>query len=101
MNKVYTHHARRGKCRGSNRDRGRGRGRVRGRDYGQERNSIPDIHHSSNKKEKRKDEKQKATRESYFQCGGRRDCRTPKHLIEFYQESLKKKEKIPDANFIS
>ncbi|XP_069155628.1 uncharacterized protein [Solanum lycopersicum] len=96
MNEVYAHHARRGKGRGPNRGRGHGRG--------QERNSIPDINHSSNKKEK-KDEKREATRESCFRCGGKghyaRDCHTPKHLVELYQESLKKKEKNPEANFIS
>ncbi|XP_069151809.1 uncharacterized protein [Solanum lycopersicum] len=96
VNEAYAHHAKHGK------DRGRGRGR--GRDYGQERNSIPGIYHSSNKKEKRKDEKREATREGYFRCGGRdhyaRDCRTLKHLVELYQESLKK-EKNPEANFIS
>ncbi|XP_015068924.1 uncharacterized protein LOC107013556 [Solanum pennellii] len=103
VNEAYAHHARRGKGRGPN--RGRGRGRGRGRDYGQERNSIPGINHSSNKKEKRKDEKREATREGCFRCGGRghyaRDCRTPKHLVELYQESLKKKEKNPESNFIS
>ncbi|XP_015064597.1 uncharacterized protein LOC107009774 [Solanum pennellii] len=97
----------RGKGRGPNRDRGhdRGRGRGRNRDYGQERNSIPGINHSSNKKEKRKDEKREATREGCFRCGGRghyaRDCRTPKHLVELYQESLKKKEKNSEVNFVS
>ncbi|XP_015072615.1 uncharacterized protein LOC107016762 [Solanum pennellii] len=30
-----------------------------------------------------------------------RDCRTPKHFVELYQESLKNKEKNPEANFIS
>ena len=57
------------------------------------------------KRQKRKDEKREATREGCFRCGGRghyaRDCRTPKHLVELYQESLKKKEKNPEANFIS
>nr|XP_025887987.1 uncharacterized protein LOC112941862 [Solanum lycopersicum] len=55
VNEAYAHHARRGKGRGPN----RGCGRGRGRDYGQERNSIPGINHSSNKKEKRKDENMK------------------------------------------
>nr|XP_004246815.1 uncharacterized protein LOC101254328 [Solanum lycopersicum] len=101
VNEAYAHHARHGKVRGPNRDRGRGRGR----DYGQERNYIPGISHSSNEKEKRKNEKREATREGCFRFGGRghyaRDCRTPKHLVELYQESLKKKEKNPEANFIS
>ncbi|XP_069150848.1 uncharacterized protein [Solanum lycopersicum] len=103
VNEVYAHHARRGKGRGPN------CGRERGRDYGQERNSFPVVNHSSNKnhnqKKKRKDEKREATREGDFRCGGRghyaRDCRTPKHLVEIYQESLKNKEKNPKANFIS
>ena len=99
MNEVYTHHGIREKGHGPN------CGRGRGRDYGQERNSIPGINHSSNKKEKRKDEKREATREGCFRCGGRghyaRDCRIPKHLIELYQESLKKKEKNIEVNFIS
>lgn len=30
-----------------------------------------------------------------------RDCRTPKHLAELYQELLKKKEKNPEENFVS
>ena len=47
VNEAYAHHARRGKGRGP-------RGRGRGRDYGQERNSIPGINHSSNKKKKKK-----------------------------------------------
>ena len=41
------------------------RGCGRGRDYGQERNSIPGINHSSNKKEKRKDEKREASRKIF------------------------------------
>ena len=65
---------------------------------------FPGVNHSSNKKKKRKDEKREATRKGCFRCGGRghyaRDCRTPKHLVELYQESLKKKEKNHEANFI-
>ncbi|KAH0647833.1 hypothetical protein KY285_033081 [Solanum tuberosum] len=99
VNEAYAHHARRGKGRGPN----------RGRDYGQERNSFPGVNHLSNKnhnqKEKRKDEKREATREGCFQCGGRghyaRDCSTHKHLVELYKKSLKKKEKNPEANFVS
>ncbi|TMW84234.1 hypothetical protein EJD97_025574, partial [Solanum chilense] len=45
VNEAYAHHGRRGKDRGPNRDRGR--------DYGQERNSIPGINHSSNKEKKK------------------------------------------------
>ncbi|XP_015163907.1 uncharacterized protein [Solanum tuberosum] len=77
MNEAYAHHARRGKGRGPT------YGRGRGRDYCQERNSFPGVNHSSNKnhhqKEKRKDEKHETTR----------------------AESLKKKEKNLEANFVS
>nr|XP_004252451.2 uncharacterized protein LOC101250381 [Solanum lycopersicum] len=56
---AYAYHARREKGRGPN----CGRECGRGLDYGQERNSIPGINHSSNKKEKTKDKKREATRE--------------------------------------
>ncbi|XP_049352720.1 uncharacterized protein LOC125817215 [Solanum verrucosum] len=103
VNEAYVHHARHGKGRSPN------LGRGRGRDYGQERNSFPGVNHLSNKnhnqKEKRKDEKREATWEGCFRCGGRghyaRDCRTPKHLVELYKKSLKKKVKNPEANFVS
>ncbi|XP_069148255.1 uncharacterized protein [Solanum lycopersicum] len=64
---AYAYHARREKGRGPN----CGRECGRGLDYGQERNSIPGINHSSNKKEKTKDKKREATREGCFRCGGR------------------------------
>ena len=50
VNEAYAYHAKREKGRGPN----HGRGRGRGRDYGQERNSIPGINHSSNKRKKKK-----------------------------------------------
>ncbi|KAM3263730.1 hypothetical protein P3L10_000724 [Capsicum annuum] len=88
VNDVHAHHARRGKSRG------------RGRDD-QERNSVPGVNHSSNKK--RKDDKREAI--TYFQCGGKehysRDCCALKHLIDIYQASLKKKERNSKANFLS
>ena len=38
-----------------------------------------------------------------FQCGENghyaRDCRTPKHLVELYQASLKRKDKNSETNF--
>jgi len=68
------------------------------RNYGQEQNSFPSVHHSSNKnhhqKEKRKDEKREEIRAGCFRCGGKghcaRDYRTVKHLVELYQDFLKK-----------
>ncbi|XP_049399981.1 uncharacterized protein LOC125864087 [Solanum stenotomum] len=99
VNEVYAHHTR----------RGRGRGRGRGRNYDQERNPFPGVNHSPKKnhyqKGKGKDEKREAVKTNCFRCGGRghyaRDCRTPKHLIELYQASLRKKDKNLEANFIT
>ncbi|XP_047260961.1 uncharacterized protein LOC124894275 [Capsicum annuum] len=108
VNEVYAHHARRGRGRGSG--RGRGRRRGRGRDYGQERNHVPGINHSPNKwfhqNEQRRSDKREAGKICVcFKCGAKghyqRDCRTPKHVVEFYQASLKKGGKSPEANFVS
>lgn len=90
VNDVHAHHARRGK----------GRGSGRGRDD-QERNPVPGVNNSSNKK--RKDEKREAV--TCFRYGGKehypRDCHALKHLVNLYQASLKKKERNPEANFLS
>ncbi|TMW84791.1 hypothetical protein EJD97_024388 [Solanum chilense] len=97
VNGVYAHHAR--------------RGRGHGRNYDHERNPFLSVNHSPKKnhyqREKRKgiDEKCKAIKTNCFQYGGRghctRDCRTPKHLVELYQASLRKKDKNYEANFIT
>ncbi|XP_047270527.1 uncharacterized protein LOC124885127 [Capsicum annuum] len=97
VNEMYAHHARHGRS-------------GRGRDYGQERNNVPGVSHVSNKwfhqKEQGKNDKCEASKACVcFRCGAKghyaRDCRTPKYLVELYQASLKKKEKNPEANFIS
>ncbi|KAM3238828.1 hypothetical protein P3L10_013861 [Capsicum annuum] len=93
MNDVHAHHARRGKgC-------GPGRGRSCGHDD-QERNPVPGVNHSSNKK--RKDEKHEVI--TYFRCSEKehysRDCRALKHLVDLYQVSLKKKERNPEEDFL-
>ena len=40
-----------------------------------------------------------------YRCGGKghwsRTCRTPKHLVELYQQSLKDKGKKIETNFVS
>ncbi|XP_060178123.1 uncharacterized protein LOC132608068 [Lycium barbarum] len=109
---------RREKGRGSGRDHGRGRDSDRGRgrsyDNGQGRNNFPGVNHSSKKnyyqKGKNKDEghevpEARDLENKCYRCGGSghwsRTCRTPKHLVELYQASIKRKEKKPEANFIS
>ncbi|KAM3398003.1 hypothetical protein P3S68_001517 [Capsicum galapagoense] len=91
VNDVHAHHARRGK--------GRNPGSGRGRDD-QERNPVPGVNNSSNKK--RKDEKREVV--TCFRCGEKghysRDCRSLKHLVDLYQASLKKKEINIEANFL-
>ncbi|KAM3380704.1 hypothetical protein P3S68_006277 [Capsicum galapagoense] len=98
VNDVHVHHARREKSHGHSRGRGCGRGRGHN---DQERNPVPGVNHSSNKK--RKDEKREAI--TCFRCGGKghysRDCRALKHLVDLYQASLKKKERNFEANFLS
>ncbi|KAM3395600.1 hypothetical protein P3S68_004606 [Capsicum galapagoense] len=94
VNDVHAHHARCEKGRGPSRGRGHGHN-------DQERNPVPGVNHSSNKK--RKDEKHEAV--TCFRCGGKghysRDYRALKHLVDLYQASLKKKERNPEANFLS
>ncbi|XP_047259053.1 uncharacterized protein LOC124891330 [Capsicum annuum] len=93
VNNVHVHHTRREK------DCDPGRGRGHGRDD-QERNHVPDVNHSSNKK--KKNEECEAI--ICFRCGGKghysRDCRALKYLIDLYQVSLKKKKRNPEANFL-
>ncbi|KAH7670483.1 DNA helicase protein [Dioscorea alata] len=67
------------------------------------------IHWLIKKIEGRKNEKEKSGQTSKnvnnpcYRCGGKghwsRTCRTPKHLIELYQESLKNKKKKIKTNF--
>ncbi|XP_047268242.1 uncharacterized protein LOC124898640 [Capsicum annuum] len=100
VNEVYAHYVRRGK----------GLGYGHGRGYGQERNHVPCVSHSSKKcfrqNEQGKSEKREADKTCIcFRCGTKghyaRACRTLKYLIEFYQALLKKKEKNSEANFVS
>ncbi|XP_059301865.1 uncharacterized protein LOC132053778 [Lycium ferocissimum] len=116
VNEVHAHYSRRGKGRGSGHGRGRDSGRVRGRsrNNGQGRNYFPGVNHSSKKnyyqKVKKKDERHEVpeardSENKCYRCGGSghwsRTCQTPKHLVELYQASMKRKEKNPEANFIS
>ncbi|XP_060175294.1 uncharacterized protein LOC132606012 [Lycium barbarum] len=108
VNEVYAHYSRRGKGRGRNNSRGHGRYN------GQRRNYFPGVNHSSKKnhhqKGKKKDDRHEVPEalgleNKCYRCGGSghwsRTCRMAKHLVELYQASIKRKEKNPEANFIS
>ncbi|XP_021734894.1 uncharacterized protein LOC110701570 [Chenopodium quinoa] len=92
----------------SNSGRGRGRGRGQWRDrghghgYGRGRGDHFTNSHSHQKWERR-DEKEKSDTNICYRVGGKghwsRVSRTPKHLIELYQESLKNGKKV-EANLV-
>ncbi|XP_070010960.1 uncharacterized protein [Nicotiana sylvestris] len=99
VDEVYSHYAKRGKGRGSIRGRGRGRRQKR---------NFPGVNHppkkNNHQKWKEKDEKPKAngSETECYRCGGKGHwaniCRTPRHLVEFYQAS--QKNKSPEATFV-
>ncbi|XP_075077245.1 uncharacterized protein LOC142163985 [Nicotiana tabacum] len=98
VDEVYSRYAKRRK----------GRDPVRGRCRGQRRNFLGFNHppkKNNHQKWKGKDEKPKAkgSEAEYYRCGGKGHWaniyRTPRHLVELYQASLKNKG--PEANFVS
>ncbi|XP_070056517.1 uncharacterized protein [Nicotiana tomentosiformis] len=105
VNETNFHQAKRGRGRGPN--CGHGCGRGRNSNYGN--NNIPKnpLHHQQWKMKEQKYEAMQAVKaeNACYRCGGKghwsRACRTPKHLVELYQASLKKTEKNAEANFIS
>ncbi|XP_028795622.1 uncharacterized protein LOC114751125 [Neltuma alba] len=80
----------RGRGRGHGRSRGRGRGRGGGRSHQKWANN--DEHH-----QKESSGNNNHVENLCYRCGGKghwsRTCRTPKHLVDLYQESLKNKNK--------
>ncbi|KAB2063016.1 hypothetical protein ES319_A10G189000v1, partial [Gossypium barbadense] len=68
--------------------RGRGRGRGRGHRYGYDREK----------------EKGENVTNVCYPCGGKghwsRVCRTQKHLVDFYQQSIKQKGKKVETNLV-
>ncbi|XP_059302155.1 uncharacterized protein LOC132054109 [Lycium ferocissimum] len=105
VNEANFHHSRHGKGRGPSRGHGHGRGRNFNHDSRLTPNNT--LHHQQCKKKDEKHEvvKKKNSENRRYRCGGKRHwsrtCRTPKHLVELYQASLKKAEKNAEANFIS
>ncbi|XP_028801898.1 uncharacterized protein LOC114757071 [Neltuma alba] len=91
---------------GPTRGRGRGHGRARGRriDRGRGRGHNRGGSNSYSKRTKNDENRKRKTsgsnnhsEDSCYRCGGNghwsRTCRTPKHLVDLYQESLKNKSK--------
>ncbi|XP_023638038.1 uncharacterized protein LOC111830436 [Capsella rubella] len=85
--------------RGRGYQRGRGRGRGRRHEYGRGRGVS--FKNSSKKWTGNKQEKSPSV---CHRCGGddhwAKRCRTPKHLVDLYQQSLKQKGKKVEANLV-
>ncbi|CAA7015621.1 unnamed protein product [Microthlaspi erraticum] len=103
-NVTSSNHHGRGYTRG--RGRGRGYGRGRGRDYGRGRGVHFKTPTPRRKWEKKESNKQ-ATHSNVnvcYHCGGKdhwsRTCRTPKHLVDLYQLSVKQKGKNVETNLV-
>ncbi|KAL0365064.1 UNVERIFIED_CONTAM: hypothetical protein Sangu_0604000 [Sesamum angustifolium] len=107
----YNHESYRGRGRGRGRNHSRGCGRDRGHGLGYRGGHSKNISfHQKWKNGEEKSEKEnsgqtsKHVETSCYRCGGKghwsRTCRTPKHLIDLYQESLKNKNKKIETNFV-
>ncbi|XP_022040178.1 uncharacterized protein LOC110942721 [Helianthus annuus] len=87
----------RGRGHGS-RGRGRGHGRGRGRAYGKK------LHDNEKKSNDERGKKKSGTSSNAcYRCGGNNHwagtCRTARHLVELYQQSIKDKQKGIETNF--
>lgn len=105
---TYNHNTRgRGRGRGQIRSRGRGRGNGHRRDHGR----VP-INNSSHQKWKNNGENERNkggqnnrhVESSCLRCGGKghwvRTCRTPRHLVNLYQEHIRNKGKKIETNLL-
>ncbi|KAG4180543.1 hypothetical protein ERO13_A10G171633v2, partial [Gossypium hirsutum] len=99
-----THHAN-----SSVRGRGRGRGRGRRHRYGYGRGGRFKNSHSYQKWDRKNgnmEEKEKGENVTNvcYRCGGKghwsRVCRTQKHLVDLYQQSIKQKGKKVETNLV-
>ncbi|XP_021737582.1 uncharacterized protein LOC110704111 [Chenopodium quinoa] len=91
----------------SSNDRGRGRSQLRGRGRGRGSGKGRGGNSNCHKKWKRKDnidEKGKSETNMCYRCGAKghwsRVCRTPKHLVDLYQQSIYKKGKKVETNLV-
>ena len=105
-NVATIEHNNRGRGRGHGRGRSRGRGRGHGNNYGRGNNNGKKKISHQKWKNNEKVEKAKGvqnTENVCFRCGCKghwsRTCRTPRHLIDLYQESIKNKGKEIETNF--
>ncbi|XP_078148856.1 uncharacterized protein LOC144544271 [Carex rostrata] len=98
-----------GRGRGNGRGRGRGHGRGRGQGYYRGDHSKNISFHQKWKNNEEKTGKEKSghnnvQENSCYRCGGKghwsRTCRTPKHLVDLYQASLKNKNKKIETNLV-
>ena len=75
------------------------------KNYGRKKNYVhKKISHQKWDKE-RNNGQSKSIEDKYFRCDGKghwsRTCRTPRHLVDLYQVSLKKDDKGKETNFVS
>ncbi len=96
---------------GKARGRGRGGGNVHGRCRGHAHNpngnlKKPFTHQKCKNNEKNEGkggQSGKASENICYRCGGKghwsRTCRTPKHLVDLYQQSIKNNEKRVETNY--
>jgi hypothetical protein len=98
-----------GRGRGRGRGHGRSNDRGRGRSHGRGRNHIGNFKNSYSGQKRKNNEREyggqssKKNESICYRCGSKdhwaRACRTPKHLIDLYQQSLKNKEKKIETHF--
>ncbi|XP_048494675.1 uncharacterized protein LOC125494866 [Beta vulgaris subsp. vulgaris] len=97
--------------RGRGRGYGHGQGRRRGYGYGRGRGRGGSFKnsYSHQKRDNKDDNKQEKDKNENvtnvcYRCGGKghwsRTCRTPKHLVDLYQQSLKQKGKKIETNLV-
>ena len=102
---VINYHNYRGRGRGRGRQNGRGRGHGRGHGKNEYFNNYHGTPNNKGKNPQKPDDpKEKvssSTNNTCFRCGSNghwsRVCRTPKHLVDLFQNSLKQKN--AEANF--